>query len=409
MSSIISFIKEKYYIIIPILSLSFWCLSVLIHENFFISILDTLRYDFLPLYNAGKQVYSNPASLYDVQGYFYSPIFALVYGLLFSWQPTYIVWYVHYVFAFLLALLSLFEFNRILNFLKLEKGFVRVIINTLFMFGWPIYFIFFLNQAKFIVILSLLFIIRREIEFRSLKKEKNLKFFLINYLILAFTLSIAPYLIFLVLIFLVNDIDVKQTFKKSNLYRILLFLIILILQNSLFLFFPNLIFDFIEKGLDFQRDFIQLMIFWNVSGLNLEVLSLIKIISVISMALLSLYIWIFKNDLKIEVKVGYFTFALLYLNAWKGYDMLLIALPYVYILLIPELKRIDNWKIRKNIPFLIFFLSIFAILIQMTYNETFFKYFPFLQNYPYIMLVNFRWFLPILIMSLTFLYLKLRK
>lgn len=409
MKNPVLFIKEKYYLIIPLISLSIWCLLVLIHEDFFLSIINTLRYDFLPLYNAGKEVYLNPSLLYDVTGYYYLPIFAVVYGALFSWIPINMVWYVHYTFVFILAILSLLEFNKILKLLKLEQKYLRVILNTFFMFGWPIYLIFYLNQAKFIVVLSILFIIRREIQYRNLEKEKTLSYFIINYSLLAFSLSITPYLIFLGLVFVLNDIDVKKVFNKSNLSRILVFLFVLIIQNFLFLFFPHLIIEFFEKGLDHGLTTVQVMIFWNVDGLNSEVLSSIKIISFISMGLLTLYFWLLKNNLSIEKKLGYFTLALLYLDAWKGYVLLLISLPCIYILLVPVLKQLNTWKIYKNIPLLIFFLSVFMILIQMTYNETFFQYFPFLQDYPFILLVYFRWFVPILLMSLSFLYINLKK
>jgi hypothetical protein len=409
-SQIKSYLNQNYQLIIPILSLTGWCFYSMLHENFFLNVFNALGFDFGPLYYAGQQVFVDPSHLYDTYGYFYLPIFSIIYGLLFSWQPPFLAWYIHYIFVYFLAFLSLLQLNKILLHLEVKNKSKRALINSLFMFGWPLYIIFYLNQAKFIVILSFLFVVRRELEYKRLNKEKNYLFFVINYSLLIFSLSIAPYLFFLVLIYVLHDINYKEILKKENLRKILMFVSIFLVQNFLFLVYPNLIFDFVEKGFNFQSGSIDVMIFWDIPiNLGATPMTILRICCMISMLLLTLYFWIFKNNLTLESKFGYFAIALLYLNVWKGYDMLIFGFPYIYLLLIPSLKKVDDLRIYKSRSLFLFYIAAFIILIQMTYNETFFKYFPFLHTFPLNYIVYFRWLIPILLMTFCVLILRLKK
>ncbi|MHA1282281.1 MAG: hypothetical protein ACTSQP_07200 [Promethearchaeota archaeon] len=357
-SKIQDFIKEKYHFLLPILTLSLWLLYALIHENFFISILDTLKYDFLPLYNAGKVVFLNPSSLYETKGYYYLPSFAYVYGILFSWQPTYIVWYVHLAFSFSLGILSVFEYDKILVYLNLKEKSHRAFLSTIFFIGSYFYTIFNLNQAKSIVIITFLFILRREIEFRVQDKNKNIKFYVINFSLLIFSLGIMPYLIFFAIIYILNDIEIKDIFKISNLKRYLLFILIFLLQNFIFLIYPNLIFDFLLKGMQYQNINNSLLMLKELPLTDLT-LTIIKYVCLILLAIFTLLLYILKNGLYLEEKFGYLSIIYLFVNPVKGHCTLMILVPLILITLIPYIKDINIREIYKNFNL---FLTIIAII-----------------------------------------------
>lgn len=406
--SVIDFAKMKYQILIPVFSIIFWSFYVLVHENFFLDILETLRYDFLPLYDAGKQVFVNPSSLYETDGYFYLPSFAIVYGILFSWQPTYLVWYVHYAFIFILAILCLLEFDKILINLKVEEKSYRFLLNTLFMFGWTIYNVFYLNQAKFIVVLSFLFVLRRELVFKIENREKTFKFYLLNYSLLIFSLSIMPFLIFLVIIYVFHDIQVKDLFRKYNLKKYLIFIILFLIQNIFFIIFPNLILSFIDKGIKHSKDFTNLLLIHKLP-LDFALNNIVKLMSTVILGILTLFFIMFKNDLSLEVKFGYFSFFYLFLNVWKGYSLLILNIPLILILLIPYVKNIEVKRIYKDKFLLFAILAILIIQLEPTYNETIFNIFPFTSEYPFIIFIYLRWAIPILILTFSFTFLKIKK
>ncbi|MHA1253380.1 MAG: hypothetical protein ACTSRP_25610 [Candidatus Helarchaeota archaeon] len=407
-SKIQDYIKNKYHILLPILSLSFWLLYALIHENFFISILDTLKYDFLPLYNAGKVIFSDPSSLYKTEGYYYLPSFAYVYGILFSWQPTYIVWYVHLAFSFFLGILSIFEYDRILVYLNLEKKTHRAFLNTLSFTGALIYGIFYMNQAKLIVVLTFLFILRRELEFRLKNKNKNIKFYIINFSLLIFALSIMPYLIFFAIIYILNDIDINELFKISSIKIYFLFVIIFIIQNFIFLIYPNLIFDFLFKGMQFQtsRNFLLILKEWPLTE---STMIIIKYICLILLTIFTFLLYIFKNNLFLEEKFGYLSIIYLFVNPWKGYSSLILLIPLILITLIPYIKKINIKEIYKDLNLFLVIIAILYLELSVTYNQTFFKYLPFTKNPPYIYLLYLRWTIGVLFFGIFYCLLKLKR
>ncbi|MHA1283263.1 MAG: hypothetical protein ACTSQP_12220 [Promethearchaeota archaeon] len=368
-SKIQNYIKEKYHILLPILILSLWLLYALIHENFFISILDTLRYDFLPFYNAGKVVFSNPSSLYETKGYYYLPSFAYVYGILFSWQPTYIVWYVHLVFSFFLGILSIFEYDKILVYSNLEKKTHRAFLNTLSFMGARIYTVFYMNQAKLIVVFIFLFILRRELEFRLKNNKKEIKFYVINFSLLIFALSIMPYLIFFAIIYILNDIKINELFKISSIKIYLLFVLIFILQNFIFLIYPNLIFDFLLKGMQYQSNINSLLILkeWPLTDLTLTI---IKYVCLILLTIFTLLLYILKNELYLEEKFGYLSIIYLFVNPYKGHCTLILLIPLILITLIPYIKEINIKEIYKNFNLFLTIIAIIYLELSIYYNRT---------------------------------------
>ena len=111
---IISKIKTNFYLIIPLLCISAYLLFYLIYiEKKFIG-------DFRIFFNAGKKILHDPKQLYNVSGYWYTPCFALLFALTLSQFPFIISFYILIFINYIMAVLFILEYNKILNIKRIE-------------------------------------------------------------------------------------------------------------------------------------------------------------------------------------------------------------------------------------------------------------------------------------------------
>ena len=278
--------------------------------------------------------------------------------------------------------------------------------------GWFLYMHFFYNQSKFFVAVKLLFIIRRELQCRKENREKNLKYYLINYGFIVFAVGIAPYFIFFILIYIFQDCRFRNLFKANNIKIYGVAILWFIVQNFLFILYPSLIIDFlrgIEKPTGSSR--VNLVFYlkeWVI--LSSYYLALFTFISILVLSIFTL-ILIFNYKLHLEEKFSYFAIIYLLIGTYSNYSHVLALLALMLLLFIPHLKKQNKGIdfIRKNKILLIGLLS--AVLLSFMIPENIiFKYLSNLQEFPYIIFVNLRYiiFLSILINTLFILSLNKR-
>ena len=118
--------KQNLYLIVPMCCLLLWALYFLINSSFL------PRYqDFRMLYLAGRQVFINPAELYKIKAYYYTPNFAVVFAVSISLLPFSIAYYVFYAINCISGVLYIKESNHILRMMVLKLIFINLLQNNL--------------------------------------------------------------------------------------------------------------------------------------------------------------------------------------------------------------------------------------------------------------------------------------
>ena len=229
--------KENLYLLIPIICFIVWGLS---SRNLY-------EYDFICFYFAGRQILINPADLYKAPNYVYLPSFAIFFAFTFSLLPFRVSLFAFILFNYITGVFAILEFNKILILMDVKKKEHRFIFLILISNGFYIWAILHAIQFKFLVFLILLLIIRREIQYRSERKEKNRKYYILNYGLFIFMLGMSPYFVFLLFIYVFKEIQLKDLFKKENVEIYLIVVLWFVIQNFIFILYPSQIFEALDK------------------------------------------------------------------------------------------------------------------------------------------------------------------
>ncbi|MFX1277591.1 MAG: hypothetical protein ACFFAT_21440, partial [Promethearchaeota archaeon] len=316
--------------------LSFWA----IYAIFIINQLSAGA-DFQFYYDAGEQILFDPRNLYDVFGYQYMPSFAMFFAITFSLIPYLIAGYLFYTLNYIIGLFTIIELNKILKLMNLKEKKHRFIFLWIISNGYFVFNQFKWNQAKYIVLIILLFVIRQELQFRMDEKEKNLKFYLVNYSLLVFAIAIAPYFIFLLLIYLFEDIQIKSIFNQFNKKKFLIVICSFLLQNFLFIIFPSVLFDFLEGINHPIRDpkKINMLYLENLVNFSSSRMKSIILFSNITLLLITCFL-ILKKRLKLEYKFSFFLLAFLFIGVYSyQFHLALILFTFIILLFVPCLKK----------------------------------------------------------------------
>ena len=359
--------KEKLHLIIPLFLFSFWafhCINYLNTEK-----LEQMGEfwdpDFRVFYDAGVQILKNPADLYNTPRFLYMPSFAIFFAFTFSLLPFRIAFYTFYFVNYIAGMLAILEFNRILILMDVKKKAHRLMFLIAISNGYLLWIIFYFNHFKFIVFLILLFIIRREIKYRKEKKEKKIKYYVLTYGLFVFVLGMSPYFIFLLFIYLFQDIKLKDIFKIESLKMYSIIIVWFIIQNITFILYPSQFFEFLEgfsrpaeevRGAYplFLKDFIKLSSseMKRISQIFTWILVLITVILILN-----------KNE-KIEYKFGLFLLAYLFFGVISHPPLIAyICCSFALFLFVPFLKQdVKGYEfLKENIVPLIGLISILGI------------------------------------------------
>ncbi len=384
-------IKDNIYLIIPTLCVVFWAFYYFIKIG---GIPPYDRYlDFGYFYESGKQVLTDPINLYEIKGIYYLPSAATFFALTIAIFPLHISYYAFYCINIVLGILVVIEFNKILKLMDIEDKFTRFVFLILISNGWFLHFLFTFSQIKLLISLIFILIIKREIQCRIDEREKDLKYNFINYFLLVFIIGIAPNLIFLFFIFLFNDINIRDIFKKKNIQIYLLIIVIFIIQNFLFIIFPSLICDYLAVDLvgfgeirwgHTSAIFYGIILYQPFYGVFL--LSATIIIALISIILA------FHKNLPLETKIGFFSLTYLLLGMYSGGFLCHMNMMFSLFLFIPIIKKEEKIPelIKQNKLIFLSFL-IYAAVLFIGPIETIQKYIAITREFPFDIIVEYRY------------------
>jgi len=406
---IVDRIKKNLYQIIPMICIVLWAIYALL---FFILVnINYTHWDFTERIKIVRILLSNPKNLYHTDiGYYALPSHIILF-VPFGLMPIYIANYLFYLINILLAILFIREFNKILYYMDLKENLYRFIFLMIISNGFVVYRQFWLNNVKFIVGVILFFIIRRELQFRIENREKNLKYYWINYGLFVMALGIFPPFIYLLFIYLFQDIRFHDLFKKRSVKIYSIILIWFAIQNFIIFIYPSLIFDLFTLYSRFNQEWGPVTFFYLKEFLLFQGDLKLLVITVMSIVMgVITFIIILNKKLQIEEKFVYFCFIslFLYMYAWR---VLIILLPFTLLLFIQFLKKEENFFefIKKNKIISLGMFSIVGINFMPEFNFTFYKYIPMLEEYPFHLLVDLRWIFFITILGVSMLILHIKK
>ncbi|TFG25527.1 MAG: hypothetical protein EU529_00515 [Promethearchaeota archaeon] len=347
--------KENLYLLIPIFCLIFWGLT---SRHIF-------KGDFVCFYNAGRQILTNPADLYNVPRYVYLPSFAIFFAFTFSLLPEGVSLFAFILFNYITGVFAILEFNKILLLMDVKKKEHRLLFLILISNGFYIFYIFYIIHFKFLVFLILLLIIRRETQYRNERKEKNRNYYILNYGLFIFMLGMSPYFVFLLFIYVFQEIQLKDLFKKENVELYIILVLWFLIQNFTFILYPSQIFKAL-KGFNtpvthIRRSspfYLRYLIVLTAAQMRVLILIFAGILTIITMVLIHI------RRLNIEEKFSFFLLAYLFFGITSNPDLIAhICLSFVLLLFVPLLKQdfIGYDFIQKNKVFLIGVISFLLI------------------------------------------------
>lgn len=401
---------ENLYLIIPAICIGFWALYSYFDQDPW----GNYTWDLLIVYLVGRQVITNPGHLYDIPTFLYMPNFAIFLALIISLFPYSIAYPILFTYNFIWGILANREYNKILILMDVKEKIHRFIFLMIISNGFFIYTQFYMTQTKYLLFLVLLFIIRREFQFKNVQKDKDLKYYLINYNLFILAIGMAPHFIFYFIIYLFQDIPRKEILKKENIRKFSLAVIFFIIQNFFFIIYPYQIFEFLDgfnvvPRLDKKMKLLYLRDWVNISS------ELARILSVLSLITLSIFtlILLLKNGLPIYKKFGYFSIAYILIGVQFYHTAVsLIFFSFVLLLFVPYLDQEKRgFEFIKSNKILL--IGVFSILIIFFLDHGFIIY-EFIHEptvQPFVFIDNIRWivFISTMLISLIFLELETKR
>jgi len=410
--SLFALIKKKIItdhlnLIIPSICTSFWALYYLLQVNFILFSLD-----FDVFYKSGKQIWIDASRLYDVSGFRYLPSFAVLFAVFISPFPFTTASYIFFIINYISAILIIFEYDKILILMNVKKRTHRLMFLIIISNGYFVYCLFFWNQTKYLVFLIFLFIIRRELHLNKIEKEKNLNYYLINYGLFVFAIGMAPFFIFLLLIYIFHDINYNEIINRESIKKYSIVVLMFISQNFLFILYPSLILDFLEGINHPQRNRQAYFVFYlrewiRISSDNLKILTILFtiVLSIITIILIK------NNKIKIEQKFSYFAVAYLFVGVFSYSDLLLLILfSFVLLLFVPHLNQdVKGIEFLKcNSALIMGLLSIVGIFF-ISHEFIIYESYPELKYGFFVIIDKLRWIFLLIIMIISLISIHLKK
>ncbi len=400
--------KKKAYLAIPIISIVCWSLLYLI---FFYG---GFKLDFRVFYAAGRQILIDPTNLYQVDLFYYTPFLPTIFSFSLSLLPPLTANFIWFALNYVFGILMILEFDRILQLKGISKVSYKLLFLIIISNGWSIYLQFFWNQTKFLVCFILLFILRRHIQDRENTHEKSIKERVLIFLLFDIVISISPFLIFIVLIYIFSEINIKDMFKQQNLYNYIILISLFFLLNILFIIFPQLILDFLFNGVFGYNDYINtLKLLYTFKWLIIPD-SWQSIITILSISILSMttIILIYRKDINLEIKIGLFSLSYLIFSTFARFTDLILFIPFLLLLFIPYISLESDLLsfLKNNVWVILGLLSVLGVAFAHYDVSDFFEYFPFTNILFFKILVYLRYgiLLALLSISLAVLYFQHR-
>ena len=365
--------NENLYLIVPIVCAGFWALHWLILIEFFA---ETSFYDFGIYYYSGRQIWTNPRRFYketwfeyDI-GIAYLPFFPILWAISLSLLPYSVSFFIWYGLLFIIVILFILEFNKILILLGLRERIHRLLFLLIIANGWPVFHQFALSQSKFLVGLIIFYILRRELQYKKEEREKSAKYYWWTYFLFVLIVGMVPYLLLLLLIYLFHDIPKDELTEKWNLKKYGIVIAWFLAQNFLFFLHPILIIDFIKIWIGFQGRQYELRHFYlifinDVFSIPNLIELIVSVILLIIMYTMIVYLIITKK-LQLIDKFSIFAVSIIFLN-YLAFRILVFLLPLTLLLFIPFLNQELKGKefIKENKIALLGIISIAGIYLTV--------------------------------------------
>jgi len=216
-------------------------------------------------------------------------------------------------------------------------------------------------------------------QYRKEGKEKDLKFYFINYALLVYAIGVAPYFIFLVFIYLFHDIRFRELLEKVNIQKYCILLVIFILENFLFVLYPSLISDFMKSFYHPAQGRNLLRMLW-IEGLfeetRRQVIILIYVFNAI-LTIITLFLTFYKK-LKIEERFSFFLLVFLFFGLYSfQFTLALVLFGFILLLFVPFLKQdVKGIEFIKSNKILLTGLLSIEILFFIAHDFIFYEFFP---------------------------------
>lgn len=221
--------------------------------------------------------------------------------------------------------------------------------------------------------------------------------------------------------------NLKDLLKKPNILRLGLIIGIFFAQNFLFLVYPHLIIEYASIGVNYgiggggyipwycteNSEPVRLFYLEEFICINVLLSPILRYI-LLTLSIIATVILILKKKLSLDQKFSLFCICYIFLENYRRYDSLPIFLPFILLLYVPFLKQEENFSdfIKKNKLLLLGFIPIigFYFIPKNTYKyHIIFDIFPVSEEYPFVIFVNFRWIILLLMMVLFLLLLYLQE
>ena len=361
-------IMKNLYIIIPAICIFLWAFYALYDTKF-----KPHSGDFKAFYNAGKQVFIDPLRIY-VSGFVYMPNMAFLFSISIALFPYSIAYNIFLIINYVSALLILKEYDKVLILMDVKQKIQRFMFLMIISNGVYVYQQFYINQTKYLFFFLLIFILRREIQFNKQEKIKDLKFYLINYGLFILAIGMAPYFIFILLIYIFQDIHIKELLNKENIQKYIIVILMFCAQNFVFIINPSQFFIFINFfNIPHQRNdiFVNLIYLRNLIIVPSHLMPLFTIFFVIAISIISL-ILIFKKELLIQEKFGFFFLAYIFFGIYSlQHYLYLLLYSFVLLLFVPFLeKNIKGFEWVKGNKFFIMGILSITLILNRIFNVT---------------------------------------
>jgi len=402
-------IKQNLYLIIPICCIILWAIYALLHCLFIDNIL--VHWDFLQRYIPAKTLLFDPENIYHTEAVaFWLPSHTILF-VPFVFVPILIANYIFYSINIFLAIIFVRQFNRILILMDLNEKIYRFMFLMIISNGFIVYRQFWLNNVKFIVGVILFFVITRELHYRKDKITKTMKYYWITYGPFALAIGIYPPFIYLMLIYLFQDVRFRDLLKKKSFKMYGIIGIWFAIQNFIIFIYPSLIFDLLTLYSRYNEEWGPTMFFYfkDFSLFQIPYKQFIILLMSIIMGFIS-FLLILNKKLQIEEKFAYFSLISIFLNIYT-WQVLLILIPFSLLVFLKflnkEIKVMDFFK--KNKILIIGLIGIIGISFMPEFNFSFYKYAPFLENNPYNIIVSLRWVFFVFMLGFSILILHIKK
>lgn len=408
-----NYLKEKYYIIIPILCLLLWALISHIKDNFAI-----VASDYPSFYDSGRFIFTHPENVYSNlinPRYRYLPSFATLFSFmtLLPYEVSAVIWF--FVLLFFGGL-SLLIFNKIMILKGIDNKFLRFIFLLIISNGLKVMQTFDYLQTKIIALFLLLLFLMREIKYRQLESNElnSSKFIFIQLSLLIFVVGMMPFFIFLVAIYLLYDVNYREIFSKAQIRKYLILIVVFLYQNFMFFVSPVLISGFFEGTSNAFRtsypvytpaEIVTNQIIYPIDTLSCLIYAFgvtfvnsLLIISIFAALIIILtIILLLKKSMSLESKFGYFTLISLFFNVYPRPNSMFVFMPLIALAFVRkiEIKGKILEFIKKNFVFLIGLICL-SILYFMPPIHLIYEVFQFL--------IDIRYSFSLLLMRWTILY-----